>query len=149
MALNILDEIKHIASVNEARDTLGRLVDYITFRPVDTQSSKVTYDSMAVRDLGINTAAVKLVKFFQQVSKKDPSVSMFLQLLKQYFLNAYDWADLEQDGYKEFEEDALWFCKEVDEYLRKMTVFTSGTMKQTYQPMGEKVLRRRVNAEQK
>ncbi len=149
MALNILDEIKHIASVNEARDTLGRLVDYIRFRPIETSTPKVTYDSMAVRDLGINTAAVKLVKFFQHVVKKDPSASMFLQLLKQYFLNAYDWADLEQEGYEEFETDALWFCQEMDDYLRKMTIFTTGTMKETYQPMGEKVLRRRVNAEQK
>ncbi len=149
MALNILDGIKHIASVNEARDTLGRLVDYIKFRPIEQSAPTVTYDSMAVRDLGINAAAVKLIKFFQQVVKIDPSASMFLQLLKQYFLNAYDWSDLEQEGYEEFETDALWFCQEMDDYLRKKTIFTTGVMKQTYQPMGEKVLRRRVNAEQK
>lgn len=149
MPLSIIGEIKHITSVNEARDTLGRLVDYINFRPLETQQNRVTYDSMAVRALGINAAAVKLVKFFQQVSKHDPSVSMFLQLLKQYFLNAYDWSDIYQEGYEEFETDALWFCDEMDEYLRKATIFTVGAMKKTYQPMGEKVLRRRVDAEQK
>ena len=149
MPLSIIGEIKHIASVNEARDTLARLGDYITFRPIDYQQNKVTYDSMAVRDLGINAAAVKLVKFFQQVVKEDPSANMFLQLLKQYFLNAYDWSDLKQDGYEEFETDALWFCQEMDDYLRKMTIFSGGAMKKKYQPMGEKVLRRRVDAEQK
>lgn len=149
VALNFLAEIKHIASVNEARDTLARLVDYIKFRPLETGENKVTYDSMAVRDLGINTAAVKLIKFFQQVVKKDPSATMFLQLLKQYFLNAYDWSDLKQEGYNEFETDALWFCDEMDEYLRKMTIFSGGAMKKRSQPMGEKVLRRRVDAEQK
>ncbi|MBR5319330.1 MAG: hypothetical protein IKU46_07050 [Peptococcaceae bacterium] len=143
MALHFLAEIKHIASVNEARDTLARLVDYIRFRPLDTE---LTYDSMAVRDLGINTAAVKLIKFFQQVVKEDPSATMFLQLIKQYFLNAYDWSDLKQEGYAEFEADALWFCDEMDDYLRKMTIFTGGKKKKT-EPMGEKVLRRRLHAE--
>ncbi len=149
MALNILGEIKHIASVNEARDTLARMVDYINFRPVEYTEPKVTYDSMSVRALGINAAAVKLVKFFQQVAKVDPSVSMFLQLLKQYFLNAYDWSDIYQEGYEDFETDALWFCQEMDDYLRKSSIFAGGAMKKTYQPMGEKVLRRRVDAEQK
>ena len=145
MPLSIIGEIKHIASVNEARDTLGRLVDYINFRPLAHSGNRVTYDSMAVRDLGINAAAVKLVKFFQQVVKVDPSANMFLQLLKQYFLNAYDWSDLEQEGYEEFQTDALWFCQEMDDYLRKMSIFAGGAMKKTYQPMGEKVLRRRVD----
>ena len=146
MALNILAEIKHIASVNEARDTLARLVDYIRFRPLVREEPKVTYDSMAVRDLGINAAAVKLIKFFQQVVKDDPSATMFLQLIKQYFLNAYDWSDLQQEGYAEFEADALWFCDEMDDYLRKMTIFTGGKKKKT-EPLGEKVLRRRLHAE--
>ena len=83
MAFNILAEIKHIASVNEARDTLARLVDYIKFRPLESDELKVTYDSMAVRDLGIQTAAIKLVKFFQHVVKDDPSATMYLQLIKQ------------------------------------------------------------------
>lgn len=146
MAFNILAEIKHIASVNEARDTLARLVDYIKFRPLESDELKVTYDSMAVRDLGIQTAAIKLVKFFQHVVKDDPSATMYLQLIKQYFLNAYDWSDLEQDGYADFEADALWFCDEMDEYLRKLSIFHDGK-KKAVEPLGEKVLRRRVHAE--
>jgi hypothetical protein len=55
----------------------------------------------------------------------------------------------ENQGYEEFQTDALWFCQEMDDYLRKMSIFAGGAMKKTYQPMGEKVLRRRVDAEQK
>ena len=53
---------------------MPQMVDYIKFRPLATDKPKVTYDSMAVRDLGINAGAVKLVKFFQKVAKEqDPS----------------------------------------------------------------------------
>ena len=147
MALKFLEELKHIASVNEARETLARLVDYIKFRPLETgKPQKVTYDSMAVRDIGINAAAVKLIKFFQQVVKDDPSATMYLQLIKQYFLNAYDWSDLEQEGYEEFESDALWFCEEMDAYLKEMTYFHDSKNKKI-EPLGAVKLSRRLHAE--
>ncbi len=79
MAFKFLAELKNIVSVGEALDTLSRLVDYIKFRPLETDKPKVTYDSMAVRDIGINAGAVKLVKFFQNVAKtKDPSAAMYI-----------------------------------------------------------------------
>lgn len=147
MALKFLEGLKHIASVNEARETLDRLVDYIKFRPLETENpKKVTYDSMAVRDIGINAAAVKLIKFFQQVEKNDPSVRMYLELIKKYFLDAYDWSDLEQEGYDDFESDALWFCEEIGKYLKEMPIFFDGKKKKT-EPLGDVVLRHRTHAE--
>jgi len=147
MAFKFLSELKMIVSVGEALDTLSRLVDYIKFRPLET--GKLSYDSMAVRDLGINGGAVKLVKFFQHIAKtKDPSATMYVQLLKQYFLNAYDWSDIHAEGYDEFESDALWFCDEMEEYLRGLAVHEEKNGKEEkIEPLGDVVLRRRMHAE--
>ena len=148
MAFKFLTELKNIVSVGEALDTLSRLVDYIKFRPLATDKPKVTYDSMAVRDLGINAGAVKLVKFFQKVAKEqDPSATMYIQLIKQYFLNAYDWSDWEQEGYDEFESDALWFCDEMEKYLRNINVHVNKKNNEKIEPLGDIILRRRMHAD--
>ncbi len=148
MAFKFIAELKNIVSVGEALDTLSRLVDYIKFRPLESDKAKQTYDSMAVRDLGINAGAVKLVKFFQNVAKKKaPSAVMYVQLLKQYFLNAYDWSDIEAEGYEEFESDALWFCDEMEDYLRNMDIHEDKKAHDKVEPLGDIVLRRRMHAE--
>ena len=143
MAFKFWAGLKNIVSVSEALDTLSRLEDYIRFRPLETEKPNVTYDSMSVRDLGINASAVKLIKFFQQVVKnQDPSATMYTQLIKQYFLNAYDWSDVEAEGYDEFESDALWFCSEMDEYLRGM-LHEDKSKKAKAKPADNVVLRQR------
>lgn len=148
MAFKFLAELKNIVSVGEALDTLSRLVDYIKFRPLETGEAKVTYDSMAVRDLGINAGAVKLVKFFQNVVKnQDPSATMYIQLLKKYFLDAYDWSDIHAEGYEDFESDALWFCDEMEEYLRNLNVHVDKNNHEKIEPLGDVVLRRRMHAD--
>lgn len=148
MAFKFLAELKNIVSVGEALDTLSRLVDYIKFRPLETDKSKLSYDSMAVRDLGINAGAVKLVKFFQHITKtKDPSATMYVQLIKQYFLNAFDWSDISAEGYDEFESDALWFCDEMEDYLRNLDVHEDKSKHDRIEPLGDIVLRRRMHAE--
>lgn len=146
MAFKFLQEMRNIMSVGEAMDTLSRLVDYIKFRPTVYDKPKVTYDSMAVRDLAINAGGLKLIKFFQKVQKTDPSVTMYLQLLKKYFLDAYDWSDLEQEGYQEFEEDALWLCDEIEDYLRGINVRTK-VHDEKFEPPGDLILRTRLHAE--
>ena len=148
MAFKFMQGLKNIVSVGEALDTLSRLVDYIKFRPLETEQTKMSYDSMAVRDLGINAGAVKLVKFFQQIAKqKDPSAVMYVQLIKQYFLNAYDWSDIHADGYDEFESDALWFCDEMEEYLRNINVHANKKNHDKIEPLGDIILRRRMHAD--
>lgn len=148
MAFKFMQGLKNVVSVGEALDTLSRLVDYIKFRPLETEQTKMSYDSMAVRDLGINAGAVKLVKFFQQIAKqKDPSAVMYVQLIKQYFLNAYDWSDIHADGYDEFESDALWFCDEMEEYLRSLNTSEDKSASEKTEKMGDVVLRRRVHTD--
>lgn len=148
MAFKFLAELKNIVSVGEALDTLSRLVDYIKFRPLETDKPQVTYDSMAVRDIGINAGAVKLVKFFQNVAKsKDPSATMYIQLIKKYFLDAYDWSDIHAEGYEDFEADALWLCDEIEDYLRNMNVHVDQKNQEKVEPLGDVVLRRRLHAE--
>ena len=108
----------------------------------------MTYDSMAVRDIGINAGAVKLVKFFQNVAKtKDPSATMYIQLLKKYFLDAYDWSNLDAEGYADFEADALWLCDEIEDYLRNMNVHVDQKNHEKIEPLGDVVLRRRMHAD--
>ena len=149
MAFKLWAELKNIVSVGEALDTLGRLVDYIRFRPLETDKASVNYDSMAVRDLGINASAVKLVKFFQEIVKtKDPSATMYIQLIKHYFLNAYDWSNIYAEGYEDFENDALWFCDEMEDYLRSLRTKEDKSKKNKPQSTGnEMVLRRRLHME--
>ena len=148
MAFKFLAELKNIVSVGEALDTLSRLVDYIKFRPLEIDKPKVTYDSMAVRDIGINAGAVKLVKFFQNVAKtKDPSATMYIQLLKKYFLDAYDWSNLDAEGYADFEAAAWWLCDEIEDYLRNMNVHVDQKNHEKIEPLGDVVLRRRMHAD--
>lgn len=47
MAFKFMQGLKNIVSVGEALDTLSRLVDYIKFRPLETEQTKMSYDSMA------------------------------------------------------------------------------------------------------
>ena len=72
---------------------------------------------------------------------------MYIQLIKQYFLNAYDWSDLEQEGYDEFESDALWFCDEMEEYLRNINVHANKKNHDKIEPLGDIILRRRMHAD--
>lgn len=72
---------------------------------------------------------------------------MYIQLIKQYFLNAYDWSDLEQEGYEEFESDALWFCDEMEKYLRNINVHVNKKNNEKIEPLGDIILRRRMHAD--
>jgi hypothetical protein len=72
---------------------------------------------------------------------------MYIQLLKKYFLDAYDWSDIHAEGYDEFEADALWFCDEMETYLRNLDVHVDHKKHDKIEPLGDVVLRRRLHAE--
>lgn len=113
--MKLFPQFKHLFAIMEAQSILSHLQRQVAV-------SHIKQDAAIKRADDINDCAIKLVKFLQQVSQQqgDAQALMYIDLLKHYFLYAFDWNDLKAEDYKAFSRDALWFCDQMRDYLKQL-----------------------------